>query len=489
MDDYITKARKEWMVPGLSIAIVKDDSVVFARGYGVREFGKTGKVDEHTVYSIASITKGFTSTALAMMVDEGPVNWDSPVRDYLPGFTLYDPFVSSEMRVRDLLCHRSGLATFSGDLVWLGTDYARDEVIRRARYLEPAHSFRYEFGYSNLMFLAAGEIIPAVSTVSWDDFLRHRILIPLGMKRTTVTPKEMFDKMIGDPNIAMPHNVDILDGNTRVIPYLDLENIAPAMGMNSSVSDLSQWIRFQLNSGDWNGQQLISQDALWETKKLHTSQSPELPMSNIWPSMHFSGYGLGWDLYDYHGWKIVAHEGGTDGMISRLVMVPDENFGFVILTNSISAITTGLEYWILDQFYQGKSYDWSSIFLESVKSYQKETKDSWKTYVQSADRSHEPSLELDKYCGIYGGELYGNVEVKLGEGRLILDFLPSNMLVGDLQTFSGDTFLIDLQDFPLLPQGVVKFFLDEEGIVKELEVDIPNPDFDFTELELIRITD
>jgi hypothetical protein len=231
---------------------------------------------------------------------------------------------------------------------------------------------------------------------------------------------------------------------------------------------------------------------------MHTSQAIDMGSRDIWPSRHFTGQGLGWELYDYHGCKVIGHEGGTDGMLTRIVMVPDEDFGFVILTNSISALPMALEYYILDQYFQGKSYDWSAILFENSLNYQEGIKKAWADYLASTDRSLSPSLDLSGYCGTYSCKLYGDVEVSRGEGnptgeggphkeKLILDFLPSQRLIGDLSVFSRDTFLIDLRDNEFFPQGTVKFYLDENGRAERLEVDIPNPDFDFTELKLKKI--
>jgi CubicO group peptidase (beta-lactamase class C family) len=210
------------------------------------------------------------------------LGWDDPVRKYLPGFTLYDPYVSNEMRIRDLLCHRSGLETFSGDLVWYNTRYSRAEVLNRARYLKPAYGFRYHYGYSNIMYLAAGEIIPVVSGRTWDDFIRNFLLEPLDMNRTSVTLGEIMD----DPNLAMPHHVDILDSTTRVMPYMSWENMAPAAAINSTARDMGQWIKFQLNMGEWKGEQLVSRESMWELRQLHTVQDIDMGEANTWPSRH-----------------------------------------------------------------------------------------------------------------------------------------------------------------------------------------------------------
>jgi len=254
--------------------------------------------------------------------------------------------------------------------------------------------------------------------------------------------------------------------------------------MSSSVMDIASWIRFQLHMGNWNDTQLVSPENLWETREMHTVRPLDMGSSRVWPSRHFTGYGLGWELFDYHGWKVIGHEGGTDGMLSRLVIVPQENFGFIILTNSISALPVGLEYFILDQYYQGQSYDWSSIYLRNSKFILGNIRQEWEAYLANADRTLDPSKDIEEYTGVYSCDLYGDVNVSLESETLVLDFLPSARLIGDLEPFSKDTFLINLRDMPFLPQGTVKFHLDGDGKVSGLEVDIPNPDLDFTELNL-----
>jgi CubicO group peptidase (beta-lactamase class C family) len=485
LDRYIEEARIEWHVPGISVAIVKDDSVVFAQGYGLREYGKPAKVDEYTLFSAASITKTFTSTALGMLVDEGKIGWDDRVRDHLPDFSLYDPWVSNEIRIRDLLCHRSGLETFSGDLLWFNTSYDRKEILRRLRHLEPEYGFRSHFGYSNLMYLAAGEVISTVSGMSWEEFIEQRILITLGMEASILS----LEDADGHTNLAMPHHVDLSGDTTHVLLHWDLHNIAPAMALNSSAMDLSRWVRFHLGMGAREDEQLLSRENVWEARKMHTPKPVDMGSQRIWPSTHFRGYGLGWEFYDYHGWKVITHEGATNGMLGRLVIVPDENFGFIILSNSINAMAIGLEYYILDQYYQGKSYDWCHIYLESSLMGIEYLKQSWDEYVSAADRSLEPSLELNKYTGVYGGDLYGNVEVGMEKGSLYLDFLPAPGMYGDFEQFSRDTFLITIRDEPFLPQGTVKFLLNEQGDVEEMIMDIPSPDFDFSELELKKLNE
>ena len=250
LDTYSRKVLADWHAPGVALAVVKDDKVILMRGYGVREIGKPAPVDEHTVFDIASCSKAFTAAALAILADEGKLRWDDKVTKHLPTFELYDPFVTREMTVRDLLCHRSGLATFAGDLVWYNTTYDRSEVIRRARFLKPVSSFRSAFGYQNILVLAAGEIVPVAAGKSWDDFVKDRIFTPLGMSTAVTRVKSC------SANAATPHTVKA--ERAIAMPRYDTDNIAPAAGVHASVEDLSKWLRLQLGMGRFEGKGIYS---------------------------------------------------------------------------------------------------------------------------------------------------------------------------------------------------------------------------------------
>src|SRR5271166_2818966 len=244
LDEYVARSMKTFEVPGMAVAIVKDGKVVLLKGYGVRKLGEATPVDENTLFGIGSNTKAFTAAALATLVDEGKISWDDPVYERLKGFEMYDPYVSKEMRIRDLLCHRSGLGLGEGDLMfWPHTTFTREEVVYRLRYLKPATSFRTSFAYNNLMFLTAGQVVAAVSGMSWDDYVREKIFQPLGMK-TTNTGNTAFQA--GD-DYAFPH--EKVDGKLQVIPFENLDNAGPAGSINSSVAEMSKWIQLQLNHG------------------------------------------------------------------------------------------------------------------------------------------------------------------------------------------------------------------------------------------------
>jgi CubicO group peptidase (beta-lactamase class C family) len=479
LDEYILKSMEEWRIPGLSIAVVKNDTIIHERGFGVRDVNRNDPVDAHTLFAIASNTKAFTASAIAVLVDKGKLNWDDHVKEYLPWFELYDPYVSDEMRIRDLLCHRSGLKTFSGDLLWYGTEYSREEVIRRAKYLKPEYGFRNGYGYSNIMFLTAGEIIPVVEKLSWDQFIKKTFFDPLGMSETTTTIRGLESVK----NVAQPHYVGDESEKTITIPYINWDNIGPAGSIMSNAWDMSQWIRFQLNNGKWNGRQIISEKNIWETREIQNFLGMNRNAENYRPSSHFRGYGMGWGVRDYHGTIVINHGGGADGMISEVTMVPEESFGFVILTNSINWLPSALAEYILDKYFKAQVTDWSRLYLDSFLANKEKDKQREIEFTSNRVKGTRPSLDLEQYTGTYGGEMYGDVKVVLENNVLKINFLPTPIFSGTLRHWHYDIFRIKLEDVPSLPEGTVQFIIGPDGKIEEMKIDIPNPDFYFTELE------
>ncbi len=481
LDEYINKSMKDWGIPGMAIAVVEGDKMTFARGYGVKEYGKEGKVDSKTLFSIASNTKSFTAAALSQLVDEGKISWDDKVIDYLPWFRMYDSYVTSEITIKDLLCHRSGLNTFSGDLLWYETNYSRKEVIERSRYLKPTSGFRSQFGYSNIMFSVAGEIIPVVSGKSWEEYIRTAFFKKLGMDASLLSVSELA----GKTNIAMPHHT--AQGIYPLpIKYMNWDNIAPAASIISNVEDISKWLIMQMNEGIYKGDSILDETQLWEMHSLQTPDNNSKGWISYFPTQHFNAYGLGWSLFDYQGVKVVCHGGGADGMISQTGFIPEKDFGIVVLTNSINYLPTALLYYLIDDFFGDPTNDWSKFYLK-VYNYGKNVEKSHREEMdKNMVKGTKPSLNLEEYVGIFGGELYGDVEVLIENNHLVLDFLPSEILIGDLYHKHYDTFTIKLRNSPTLPEGTVNFILNSNGKPEELRINIQNPDFDFTELKLTK---
>lgn len=483
IDAYAEKARQDWNVPGFAIGIVKDDKVVFTKGYGVRELNKREPVDENTLFAIASNSKAFTTAALAILVDDGKLNWDDKVTKYLPDFQMYDSYVTGEMTVKDLVTHRSGLDTFSGDLLWYETTYTNDEIIRRARFLKPTYGFRAGYGYQNIMFIAAGRVVERVSGKTWAQFVREKILTPLGMNNTKTSIK---DYKIGD-NVAVPHNES--GGKLRPLPFGNVDGAASAAGLNASVADLTKWLRLQLGRGKFEGKQIFSEEqssAMWSpTNALPVNPFPTKDA----PTQMFSAYGLGWFMQDYRGRKIVQHGGGLDGMISQTAMMPSENLGLVVLTNSETRVNLIMMNKIFDVFLNVEpKRDWSAERLKRAAADKTFDAQEDAKIVSARVADTKPSLTIKDYAGNYTDPLYGDATVKEENGKLVLRFVQSPNFVADLEHWNYDTFQIKWRPSVSynFPRGFITFTLARDGKTDEMKIDQPNNDFWFYELQFKR---
>ena len=475
---YIEQARKDWKVPGLAVAIVHNDEVVMASGFGLREVGGSDPVDENTLFAIASNTKAFTAAAIARLVDQGQLKWDDRVIDHLPYFRLYSPFVTEEMRVVDLLCHRSGLKTFSGDLMLNGTPYSAEEIVRRARFLKPTGKFRADYGYSNIMFVAAGEVIAAVTGKPWETYIQEEFLTPLGMSRALPNVSGVSTR----DNLATPHTE--LDGEVAIVPWHTWTNAMAAGGIVSSVHDSARWLRLQLARGTLDEHEYFSPASSRKMWTPHISFQVSAGSEERFPSTHFRGYGLGWGLSDFLGRKLVAHGGALDGMFSRTALVPEENLGIIVLTNSTTSITSPIVYRILDAYLGGEERDWSATYLERSRRGKQRREKMWAGREASRAQGTKPSLLLESYTGTYGGPMYGDATVVLKAGKLVLDLVPTPSLVADLTHWHHNTFEIHWRTpSPWYSRGWVQFVLDHQGNVTELLLDVPNDDFWFDEPE------
>lgn len=463
LDDYVNKALKDWEVPGVAIAVVKDDKIVFAKGYGVRELGKTDPVTPNTIFAAGSTTKAFTSAALAILVDEGKLKWDDRATKYLPNFQLYDPYVTHELTVRDLLSHRIGLERGNG-LFWYETALDREEILRRARFLKPTSSFRSRFSYNNVMYLAAGQIVPSVTKMTWDDFLRERIFQPLGMNSTNTSIRDLRNVK----DLAMPHA--LINGKVQPIAYRSIDNLGPAGSINSNVIDLAQWIRLQLGDGKFGGKQIISQRNIKEMQFPNTTMRIQGLLTSVYSESHFLNYGMGWFLSDYRGRKMVEHGGAVDGMKAQITMIPEENLGVVVLSNiNFLDMAQMLANRIVDMYLvPGKERDWSGEVLKARKVL--ETADKAAADKREAERvkNTKPSLTLEKYAGNYTDELYGDVKIRFENGALKAKFGLNN---GTLEHWQYDVFRIKWQD-EILGESLINFRLDSQGKVEAMRLEM-----------------
>jgi CubicO group peptidase (beta-lactamase class C family) len=466
LDSYIEQAMDDWQLPGLAIAVIKDDDVVYARGFGVRELGKPERVNENTLFAVASHTKAFTGIALGMLVQERQLSWDDHVVDHMPGFQLYDPVTTREMTVRDLLVHQQGYRTWSGDFLWWASTLSRQDVLDRLRYLKPDYSFRSRYGYNNMMFVAAGELIPILTGISWDDFVTERILKPLGMTHTTTTVRDLPSP----GNVAMPHIK--VKGTMTPIPYRNVDNSGPAGGLNSSALEMARWLRFQLAFGHWNGTQLVDSALIRETRVPHTLIRAGQSFQRLFPTTHFLAYGLGWFMQDYHGYLVLRHGGGMDGMLSYSMFLPEAGLGVTVLTNAQDQrLYSSLPWVVVDRFLNLPEKDWSAIYMASVKSAERREADARKQREKNRAKRSKPTRPLKTYAGTYQNDYYGTATVTQGLGRLVLQMNAHPGVVGPLEHWHYDTFVSKWSD-PMWRESFVSFTLDGDGDVARLSLKI-----------------
>ncbi|MBV9574093.1 MAG: serine hydrolase [Acidobacteriales bacterium] len=478
LDEYVTRAMKTFDVPGLSVAIVKDGKVVLTKGYGVRKLGASTPVDQNTLFGIGSNTKAFTAAALATLVDEGKLSWDDPVYERLPGFQMYDPYVSHEMTIRDLLTHRSGMGLGEGDLLfWPHTTFTRDDIIYRLRFMKPASSFRSRFAYDNLMYIAAGQIIPAVTGKSWEDYVRERILVPLGMETTNLTNTAFKSS----DDYAWPHSK--IDGKLQAVDFVSLDNAAPAGSINSSAADMSKWVLLQLNRGkfvDREGRLFSEQESreMWTPETILPIHPG--PAATAALSPNFLDYGFGWFLRDYYGRKLVGHTGGVLGFVSSVMLAPDENLGVVILTNAESdAAFDSILYRILDFYFSVAPTDWTAVLKSAVDQRQKEAAEVIKKQETTRSADSRPSLPLQKYAGIYNDAWYGPATIRLHDGKLTFTLDHTPKAIGDLQFWQYDTFKAHWRD-RTIEDAFVTFGLKPEGAIDHFTMLPVSPLADFS---------
>lgn len=460
LDRYTAQAVRDWNVPGLSIAVVHDGRVVFARGYGVQTLGRAAPVDTQTLFAIGSTTKAMTTMALAMLVDDGKLAWDDPVTKHLPGFQLSDPYVTREVTVRDLVTHQAGLP--NADFLWSWNDLPSDEVVRRLRYVRPAYSLRSSFIYQNIMYAVAGEVVRAASGMAWADFLRSRIFQPLGMTRTVAT----FAEAGRASNVATPH-ASVRD-TIRTISNNTVDAVAPAGSVWSSAADMTKWIRFLLDSGRVGGRDLVKRATFAELVRPHV----HVPGPQFYPTAqltrpHWTTYGLGWFQQDYHGRKVDFHTGSIDGMVAIVGLLLDERLGVVVLSNAAqSSLRHALMLKTIDLFTGAPARDWSADLRRLYDSLAARGAEQQRSAAAQRVAGTRPSLDLAKYAGTYSDSLYGTRVVTFEDGALRMR--ASGVSVATLSHWQYDTFQARW-DQPWRGASLVTFTIGPAGVPSRLD--------------------
>jgi CubicO group peptidase (beta-lactamase class C family) len=473
-DAEVTRALHLFQVPGLAMAVVKDGQVLLARGYGVRRLGNPAPVDGHTDFQIASNTKAFTTALLAQLVDSGKLAWDDPVTHYLPWFELRDPWVTREFTIRDLITHRSGLGLGAGDLLWFHSNYSAEEVVRRLRAAKPVSSFRSRYAYDNVLYIAAGLVVEAVTGKPWSEVLRERILRPLHMDATGTDIA-----LMSGPNAGAAHALS--GGTLQIVPLDTIDNTLPAGGIISNVDDLSKWLVARLDSGRLpDGSRLFSarQAAeMWAAQTILPIGSPPPPLAGLRPN--FAAYGLGWSLRDYRGHKIVTHDGGLAGMTSRTILVPDLKLGIVMLTNAEQPVYAPLGFELLDHFMGAARHDWVTPYHDALASAAATADSAMRAATAARDTASRPSLPLARYAGRYVDPMYGGATIALEGDHLVLRFGRSPAFVGDLEHWQYDTFVAHWRTAHI-EDAYVTFALTPDGSVEHFKMAAVNPLADFS---------
>jgi CubicO group peptidase (beta-lactamase class C family) len=461
LDSYINREMKRWNVPGMAVAIVKDGKVVYIKGFGVREVGKPDKIDENTLFQIASNTKAYTATALCILDNEKRLSLNDKVTKYFPDYKLYDELATREVTIRDMLCHRIGFQTFQSDFLNWNCNLDRKTLIHNMRNVKPQFSFRSRFGYCNACFMTAGEIIPAVTDTSWDDFLKYRIFQPLKMTRTTTHQADIMN----DNNSAKPYTIfteKLVDLN-----YDYIDNIGPCGSINSCVKDIANWLLLQLDSGRFEGKRIIPYEALRMTRSSNTVIGDG--GSPLFKSKHFSTYGLGWFLEDYEGKKIIQHDGGADGFVTSTCFLPEANFGFTILTNTdANELFAALGRQLIDAELNVPYRNLSEIYYQRSAENTKQDNAEIKTMWDKAAANPKPALALNEYTGKYTNEVYGDINIKLENNKLNIYFSHHPFLIGKLEPLGENKFVCN---YSYVPYGVKETpFTVKDGKVQSVTI-------------------
>ena len=491
IDTLVERAMKAFDVPGIAVAVIKDGKVIHSKGYGVRSLNTKEKVDENTLFGIASNSKAFTAAALGILIDEGKLKWDDKVRDYIPEFKLYNPYVTEEFTIRDLLTHRSGMGLGAGDLMFFpdSSDFTLKDILYNLRFLKPVSGFRTKYDYDNNLYIVAGEVVARVSGKSWDDFVEERILKPLGMTHSACS----FDRLKDKTNVIDGHAS--VEGKVQVIARSTLKVGHSAGGINSCISDLSEWVLLQLSHGKYGenlGNKLFSDDV---HEEMWTPQTI-IPVRNPGPyNTHFSAYGLGFGISDVKGYKQLSHTGGLEGMVTQITMIPELNLGIIVLTNqqeggAFSSITNQIK----DSYFGITGTDrvtqYSNGRKQSLAAANKITDSIWRD-IANAQKENAGKTDLKIYTGTYRDQWFGDVIISVKNGKLWFDSKRSPKLTGEMFAYKGNSFVVKWRDRSMDADAFVIFSLDMEGKGAGITMRPISPltdfSYDFQDLDLHRV--
>ncbi len=457
-ETYILKTQKTWEAPGLAVTVVKDGKVLLAKGYGIRELGTANAVNAQTLFACASTTKAMVATCMGMLVDEGKVSWDDPVTKHLPDFLLYDPYVTREIKIRDLFTHNTGVG--NADFLWAYMNIPTDEVLNKMRDVKPSYSLRSGFIYQNIFYAAAGKVIENVSGKPWHEFIIDRLFKPLGMNRTVP-----LYKLVNDANQTKPHYK--IEEKITVIEHTSADQIGAAGSVWSSIEDMSKWVRCMLDSSKYTGGRLLSAKSWAELFKPQTL----VPSNQFYPTAqltkpNWTTYGLGWFQHDYKGKKVNFHTGSLAGAIALHAQLPEENLGLYVFGNLDHVeLRHSLMYKAFDLFALGGTRDWDVEFYTLYKNIQVQGEKRKTAFESGRVAGTSPSLPLEQYAGKYTNPLYGEVVITI-EGQQLVGVL-NNFVKTSFSHWHYDTFR-GWFDKKWFGEGTITFSLGADGKISKL---------------------
>ncbi len=407
VEKLLAKVREDWNIPGMAVAIVKDDSILLARGFGKRDLDEDLPVTSSTLFAIGSTTKAFTSLVVGTLVDEGKLDWDTPVSEYMPNFKIYDEYATTHLTVRDLLTHVSGLPRH--DLMWYGAEFSRQELFDRLRYLEPTAEVRQKWQYQNLMFMVAGLLAERVTGMTWEELVEERIFKIIGMKNATLSVDEMQKRS----DFSWPYTES--EDTSKKIDFRNIDAIGPAGSINAGVDEMAQWLRLNLSGGEIDGKRVIQEETLSE---IH---APQAIISNDpgVEGMMFNLYGMGWMINSYRGHQLLHHGGGIDGFVSHVAILPDDGIGIVVLTNQPTGLPQSAVLDIIDILLGLQPFDHIVSGLQQHEMTRAQLEQIKADEEAARVTGTSPTFPIGEYTGLYEHPGYGIIQIDVDEEKLM----------------------------------------------------------------------
>jgi len=457
LDAWIESARHDWNIPGMAVGIVKDGEVVYAKGFGEKQLGQNEPVDEHTIFSIASVSKNMTAAALGILVDRGKIHWDDKIIDHIPWFQFKDPWVTREVTIRDALTHRTGLGRILGNRLHFMTNRSRDEVLYQMRYMDFEKPFRSGFVYNNVMYSLAGQVIEYVDGRTWDQFMKEELFEPLDMHSGTTSITEIKET----DNIAFPHQE--IEGKVVPIQRRNWDNAGPAAGVNASIHDLNKWLLMQLGTpGEYDGKTIIS------TTQMNEIRKPQVIRGQADAMAPQATYGMGWTITDYKGKRVLTHGGATDGFNTAMYIVPELELGIIVAGNTFNSLGNAIAYQVIDGYLGTTGIDWNERYLTNYKNLYQQTTAARDKIHQDRITDTRPTLDWDDYTGTYTSEGYGSIEVRRENDQLILRFWEDENLEAVLEHWHYDTFRAVWKN-RAQREEFMQFHIGQDGNAESLE--------------------